>query len=232
MHDTLMLVTALGLLAPLGQPLLFWAIDGAGVVLLLGYHRYLGWVFEHHPERTYRGRSDRLRRAWVEAVRAKGSDILAVQTIRNWVMSATLLASTAMLIALGVISAILQGLDPADLSHALSLAPASAVLARIKLLVLAAIFLSAFLHFALSLRYYNHTGFLINLPAEQLDGPAAVVVADALNRAAGHYNLGTRSFLLSMPVVLWLIGPEWFLVGVLTSLLMLYRFDFRSGRRG
>lgn len=38
MHDTLMLVTALGLLAPLGQPLLFWAIDGAGVVLLLGYH--------------------------------------------------------------------------------------------------------------------------------------------------------------------------------------------------
>lgn len=221
---------ALALLIPLGQPPLFWAIDAVGVLLLIGYHLYLKWVFGHCPERTYRGRSNRLRRSWVDAVRARGSDILAVQTIRNWVMSATLLASTSIVIALGIINAILQGLDPAHLSRALSLSPAGNTLAQVKLLVLAAIFLSAFLHFALSLRSYNHTSFLINLPAESLDGPD--VVADELNRAAGHYNLGTRTFLLSMPIVLWLIGPDWFLVGVLISLLLLYRFDFRTHRRG
>ena len=53
-------------------------------------------------------------------------------------------------------------------------------------------------------------------------------VADTLNRAGGHYNRGTRVFLLVLPFLLWPIGPDWFLGGVLVTLMLLYRFDYRT----
>lgn len=222
-------MSAEGLLGILERVPWVWATDGLGLALLIGYQLYLGRVFRREPERTYRGHSNRLRRAWVETVRKSRSDILAVQTLRNWVMSSTLFASTAMLIGLGIVNLALVGPDLIVLSQALSLAPTGASLIRVKLLLLAAFFFTAFLHFALVLRYYNHTGFLINLPEEQFDGPAAQPVSDTLNRAGGHYNQGTRIFLLAAPFVLWLIGPDWFLGGVLVSLILLHRFDYRTG---
>lgn len=215
------------LIATLTNPPLFWIADGVGVALLIGYHLYLRRVFRRQPERTYRGHSNRLRRAWVETVRSSDNGILAIQTLRNWVMSATLFASTSMLIGLGVISKAFDGIDLASLSQALSLAPSGSAFVRIKLLLLAAIFFGAFLHFALALRYYNHTGFLINLPAGHFDGRDVVSIADTLNHAGGHYHYGTRLFLLAVPGVLWLIGPDWFLGGVFFALFLLYRFDFR-----
>ena len=195
------------LLAGLDRPALAWAVDGLGLTLLITYHLYLWRVFHRAPERTHRGRSNRLRRAWVAMVRAGNRDILAVQTLRNWVMSATLFASTAIVIALGVVGVAFQGLDLDGLSQSLSLAPSGPDLVRFKLLLLAAIFAYAFLHFVLALRYYNHTGFLINLAPEHFNGSDVDQVADTLNRAGGHYHRGTRGFLLVIPFVLWLIGP-------------------------
>ncbi len=221
-------MSAEGLLGILERSPWVWAADGLGLALLIGYQLYLARVSRRQPERTYRGRSNRLRRAWVETVRESRSDILAIQTLRNWVMSATLFASTAMLIGLGIVRLALEGPDLTGLSQSLSLAPTGAALVRIKLLLLAAFFFSAFLHFALALRYYNHTGFLINLPAEHFGGRPLDPIADTLNRAGGHYNQGTRIFLLAAPFVLWLIGPDWFLGGVLVAILLLYRFDFRT----
>ncbi len=206
-------------------------LDLAGLALLGVYHLVLARVYRREPERTHRGRSNRLRRAWVAMVRARGADILAVQTMRNWVMSATLLASTSILIGLGVGHVAFAGTDLAELARALSLLPApSEPTMRIKLLVLAGIFFAAFHHFVLALRYYNHTGFMINLPDLDFSGDPAGTVAETLNRAGGHYNKGTRIFLLALPFVLWLIGPLWFLSGVAGTLWILGRFDFREAR--
>lgn len=220
------------MLTLLDRPFLAWTADTLGLLLLIGYHLALWRVFRVDPERTYRGRSDRLRRAWVDTMRDSANNgILAIQTLRNWVMSATLFASTSMLIGLGVMGVAFNGVDLNDLSQALSLAPTSANLVRLKLLLIAAIFFGCFLHFALALRYYNHTGFLINLPSTSFSGSGLASTADTLNRASGHYNRGTRGFLLATPFLFWLIGPDWFLVGTLISLTLLYRFDYRVDRR-
>jgi uncharacterized membrane protein len=209
--------------------------DLLGLAFLSAYHLYLRRAYRHAPQRTYRGHSNRLRTAWVETVRAGGKDILAVQTLRNWVMSATLFASTAIVIGLGSVSIAMEGPDLSGLSQALSLWPTGHAMVRVKLLLLAVIFFLSFLQFTLALRYYNQAGFLINLPQPYLDEPGAEPVADTLNHAAGHYNRGIRGFLLSTPFVLWLIGPDWFLAGVLATLLLLRSYDFRrviSIRRG
>ena len=205
-----------------------WSLvaDLLGFLLLWAYHRRLSWVYIRHPERTSRGRADRLRRAWVEAVRARNGDILAIQTLRNWVMTASVFASTTIMIGLGLVAASFQGLNMANLSNAVSFLPMGGDLARIKVLILAILFFSAFLRFVIALRFYNQTGFLINLPAGIFAGVAEDEIAETLNSAAGQYNRGSRIFLLTIPFVLWLVGPDWFLLGVIITLFSLHRFDY------
>ena len=205
-----------------------WSLvaDLLGFLLLWAYHRRLSWVYRRHPERTSRGRADRLRRAWVEAVRARNGDILAIQTLRNWVMTASVFASTTIMIGLGLVAASFQGLNMANLSNAVSFLPMGGDLARIKVLILAILFFSAFLRFVIALRFYNQTGFLINLPAAIFAGVAEDEIAETLNSAAGQYNRGSRIFLLTIPFVLWLVGPDWFLLGVIITLFSLHRFDY------
>ncbi len=206
----------------------WWNLTGDlfGLALLLAYHLFLSWFYRKHPERTSRGRSDRLRRAWVEAVRQRGGDILAVQTLRNWVMTASVFASTTIMIGLGLVAASFQGLNLSNLSQALSFMPAGGDVVRAKLLWLAVLFFTAFLRFVISLRFYNQAGFLINLPSVHFHGSAEDEIAATLNGAAGHYNRGTRTFLLTIPFVLWLVGPQWFLLAVAVTLVALYRFDY------
>ncbi len=200
--------------------------DLLGLSLLLAYHWRLSRVYRLTPERTTRGRADRLRRVWVEAVRARNGDILAIQTLRNWVMTASIFASTTIMIGLGLVAASFQGLNMANLSHAVSFLPVGGDLARLKLLILAILFFNAFLRFVTALRFYNHTGFLINLPANIFVRVAEDEIAETLNRAAGNYNRGSRTFLITIPFVLWLVGPDWFLLGVFITLFSLWRFDY------
>lgn len=208
-------------------------LDLSGILLLVLYQVYLARVCRGQPDRTYRGLSNRLRRAWVATMRAKGADVLPIQTMRNWVMSATLLASTSILIGLGAAHVAFATENPSALANALSiLPPASDTLVRIKLLVLSGIFFSAFHDFALALRHYNHVGFLINLPDADIPGDPVYSVSAVLNRAGAHYNFGTRKFLLAAPMALWLIGPIWFLAGSVLTLWVLYRFDFRRVGNG
>ncbi len=223
-------------LIALAYPTLSWPVEALGLFLLLVYELLLARVYRVAPERTYRGRSDRLRLAWVEVVRADGEGLLAIHTMRNWMTGATLFASTAILIGMAALGLALEGADLTGLSQGLSLSPTEPYLARVKLLFVAGFFFAAFLHFVLSLRYYNHAAYLIRLPAERLatqGGQGAALsaaegVADTLNRAGGHYNRGTRVFLLVLPFLLWPIGPDWFLGGVLVTLMLLYRFDYRT----
>ena len=102
---------------------------------------------------------------WAEHVMQGGHDILAVQTLRNQVMAATFLASTAILISLGVIGLAFRPGMFAEVSHALNLTGVkSETIWLIKLMVLALLFFFAFFNFTLSIRYYNHAGFMINVP--------------------------------------------------------------------
>jgi len=203
-------------------------LDICGVLMLVLYHFRLARVCRTEPDRTYRGLSNRLRHAWVAVMRSRGVDVISIQTMRNWVMSATLLASTSILIGLGAAHVAFGTEHPSSLAAALSILPPSGeTLTRIKLLVLSGIFFSSFHDFARALRHYNHVGFLINLPDEDIPGDPVKSVAVVLNWAGSYYNFGTRKFLLAAPVALWLIGPIWFLGGVLVTLWVLYRYDYR-----
>jgi uncharacterized membrane protein len=46
-----------------------------------------------------------------------------------------------------------------------------------------------------------------------------------LNKAGRYYTLGTRSFFFSLPLILWLFGPAFLILGTLILILGLALLD-------
>lgn len=207
------------------------ALSGSASALMLGYQLFHLLEVRFWPERTSLGRNNRARARWASGVIARGADILAIQTLRNWTMAATFLASTAIVIALGILSVALtyEGLD--QLNNTFHFAGIrSHRLAVVKALLLAFVFLVAFVSFSLCIRFYNHAGFLLNLPRSESESSADSEAAiRALSRGAGAYNLGMRCYFVAIPLALWLLGPIWLLAGAVVMTVLIYQLDHNYG---
>lgn len=200
---------------------------------LIAYHLWHFLQIKHNTLMTDIGRNNQVRAKWVRMIMAERRDILAVQTLRNWTMAATFLASTAILVSLGALNVALSTEKMTEVSDFLNLFGSHHVtLWATKLLILAIAFFFAFFNFTLAVRYYNHVGFMINVPAES-DGQTASQIAGQiaikiLNRGAMHYHLGMRAYYIAIPLTLWLLGPTWLVLGSLVLTFALYRLDRAS----
>jgi uncharacterized membrane protein len=198
----------------------------ATFLILLTYHVYLFIRTRRAPLATAIGITNHVRRKWVQSIMQNRRDILAVQTLRNQVMAATFLASTAILISLGLLGVAFRPGVFNEISHALNITGAkNETLWMIKLLVLAALFFSAFFNFTLSIRYINHAGLMINIPEAHDPTVTPETVGVVLNHGALHYTLGMRGYYLAVPSALWLFGPLWMLSGTIILIAILYRLD-------
>lgn len=199
---------------------------GSGAVLVIAYHRYLYNKVRRYPLTTAIGITNHARQMWVKEVRKDKRDILAVQTLRNQMMAATFLASTAIIISLGSFSAAFRPGTFIEVSHTLNLfGTKTESLWMFKLMLLGILFFYTFFNFTLALRYYNHSGFMINT-YEQNDATVSdEAVTQILNHGALHYTIGMRGFYLSIPLALWLFGPIWMLSGSVVMVVILYHLD-------
>lgn len=198
----------------------------AAVGLLVGYHVLLGRRVRRRPLETAYGLARHTRSRWVALVMAERRDILGVQTLRNWTMAATFLASTAMLIAFGLLSLAATTEHASEVTQLLTfVGGGGATFWQLKLLLVALGFLFAFFNFALGLRYFNHAGFAVALPADRDEHVTPEAVAQGLNRGVFHYTLGMRAYYLAVPLVLWLFGPELLLAATVATVWILRRLD-------
>ena len=88
------------------MPQIHWMeimLPSLAAILIVIYHVHYYFRVKHFPMQTAVGITRYLRTFWVEAVMEQKRDILAVQTLRNWVMASSFLASTAILIGLGML---------------------------------------------------------------------------------------------------------------------------------
>ncbi|MFA6899177.1 MAG: DUF599 domain-containing protein [Desulfurivibrionaceae bacterium] len=198
-------------------------------LLLFAYHLGLLAVKRRFPEVTIYARNARTRAAWVREMMGNQRDILAVQTLRNWTMAASFLASTAILIALALLNIVLTTGHPTDaVMQVFSfLGKRIESLHQIKLLILSVDFFFTFFNFTMAIRYYNHLGFMINAPPAS-DSSADASVVETIQYGAAHYTLGMRGYYLSVPLALWLFGPGWLLAGTLIIIATLCHVD-RTG---
>ena len=198
----------------------------ATAVIIISYHMHLYYKVRHEPLTTAIGITNHARHMWVKEVMVDKRDILAVQTLRNQMMAATFLASTSILISLGSFSATFRPGVFSEVSHALNLlGTKTETLWMLKLLLLGILFFFNFFNFTLSIRYYNHAGFMINTFAQNDVTVSALAVTNILNHGALHYTIGMRGIYLSVPMALWLFGPAWMLTGSLVLIPVLFRLD-------
>jgi uncharacterized membrane protein len=202
------------------------ALTSLALLILLLYHIHLFYQVRTRPMSTSIGLTNRLRREWVQAVMEGKQDILAVQTLRNWVMASSFLASAAILIGLSILNVTFLTDKIAACTQALNLfGTKSEAVWLMKLMVLVIDFFFAFFNFALSIRYYNHASFTINVPASNDPMVTYDAVAKIINHANTHYTLGMRGYYLAVPFTLWLFGPSWMLMGALAITMILYKLD-------
>lgn len=201
-------------------------LTSASFFLLIVYHIQLIHQIRTRPLTTSLGVTNHLRGHWVESIMEQNRDLLAVQTLRNWVMTSSFLASTAILISLGLVSVAASPERMAEISPSLTeLVREHRVLWLFKLMVLIIDFFFVFFNFCLAIRYYNHVNFMINVPSTLAHKITPEYITGILNRGMMHYNLGMRGYYLGVLLVLWLFGPIWMLLGTVVMLLVLYHLD-------
>lgn len=186
----------------------------ASGLMLMVYYAYLGFTSRRHPETSVHALNAQLRERWVAMVMGSDKrDILAVQTLRNSVMAANFMASTSILLIIGTLNTgekigawLMQW-------HTLAVGGAySSVSWQIKLGLLLLVFAVAFFCFSMAIRFFNHVGYMINLSGGTADPLLYQQTCAYLNRAGRYYTYGTRSFFMSLPLILWFLGAYFLLL--------------------
>ncbi len=166
------------------------------------------------------------RDAWYEKLWADGPHILLVQTYRNWLIGLNVLASAALVLGLGALSFAVGGAleDGVALTEVASISDHASAW-RVKLVVLGALQLAAFANFLLAVRGFNRAAILVAVPHEH--EPSSALGKRVLRSAHLHHSLAVRILCLSLPVSLWIFGPQWFLAASIGTVWFLGRVDFR-----
>jgi uncharacterized membrane protein len=180
------------------------------MLLIAAYYLFLFKRSCREPDSSVHALNARIREQWVAMVmNSSNKDILAIQTLRNSVMAANFMASTAVLLIIGTLN-ISEKIGQWSVNwHPYALAQdVSGELWQIKLGLLLLDFSIAFFCFLMAIRLFNHVGYMINLSEDaSTDGGLYKKTCAYLNKAGGYYAFGTRAFFFSLPIILWFLGP-------------------------
>lgn len=204
------------------------------VLSVVAYYLFLSMKVRENPTYTIHGVHELARRLWVANImRNPAMGIMGVQTLRNWIMGSTLMASTAAILIIGTLTLSGQAENITRSWHVLSMTSSHAAeLWIVKVMALLVTFIVAFFAFAMSVRLANHVVFMINVPEfEAHHNLSPESVARRLHRSGTMFSIGMRAFLFSIPLVFWLFGPYFLLAASIGLIIALYRLD-RSESEG
>lgn len=196
-------------------------------LLLLAYYAFLLLRVRRNPEFTIHTINQRARTLWVIAsMKNSSKDIMAVQTLRNYVMAATFKASSAVLLIMGTLTLSGQADNMAKAWHALGIAVQGTEWWIAKILCLLTALIIAFFAFAMTVRILNHVVFMVSLPLSDAVGALAPEkVAQRLNQAGKFYAIGMRAYFITVPLVFWLFGPMFLVAATFGLIVVLYFID-------
>ncbi|CAN6451835.1 unnamed protein product [Victoria cruziana] len=203
-----------------------------GLAVMIFYHLWLFFRIKRHPKTTILGINAINRVVWVKAMMSDSKNaVLAVQTLRNNIMASTLLSTTAIMLSSLIV--VLMTSNSVGISSGgeeyrggLFHGSGSNLLLSIKFFAILLCFLTAFLMFVQSVRYFSHTGVLINVPLKnQSPTLTPEYVGRIINKGSYFWSLGMRAFYFSFPLVVWIFGPIPTFVSCICMVFFLYFLD-------
>jgi len=208
-------------------PTVEMAVYGASLALIGSYQLYVRFRLRNDTHYTIQAINKAARAAWVDNIMSdKNRGLLGVQTLRNAIMAATLFASTAILMSMGVLNLMSKG-SKGSVMHALETGLFSSHdFQVVKLIILLATFIWAFFSFSLAVRTYFHTGFLLNSRNSSKSFYLTPDYVSAfLNRGGRYYSIGMRAYYVSVPMLFSLHSTWYMLVASVALVVFLYRID-------
>lgn len=207
-------------------------LDSAALIislaLMAGYYIFMFYRIRRNPEFTIHSVNEKTRQLWVREVMSNhGKEVLAVQTLRNFVMAASFKASSAILLIMGTLTLSGQADNMSKTWHVFNVGGSSAPQWwLIKVMCLLTVLIVAFFAFALAIRLLNHVVFMVTLPPSDALGLLSPErVAQRLNHAGSFYRVGTRALFLTVPLVFWLFGPVFLIAATIGLVIVLYFLD-------
>lgn len=210
---------------------LSWLAAFVTVAILVSYEGSLAVAQRWRPQRMARTAHANLREDWFAAVSVQtGSETLAVQTLRNALMSASMTGSAAALGLMGTVTLAVPSLH-AQFGDAASVLPHFTPRLAMELVLLALLFASLVCS-VMAVRYYNHAGFVGGMPVESEARRQWTPAGIAYVRKAGVlYGFGLRQLVLVAPVVAFILHPVAGPVAAVVLSVVLFSFDrFQPGR--
>jgi hypothetical protein len=206
---------------------LSWLLLLMSAVVLGGYEVFLTLAASRNPQATARSAHAVLREEWVHSLsRQQGSEIVAVQALRNSLMSATISASTAALALMGMLTLVSSA---AVQNVSLIAMQQITVQLALELLLLASLFAS-YVCSAMAMRYFSHATFILSLPVGSSERECRTPMAATYVKRAGMlYSWGLRLFLLLAPIAAGLINPLAMPFAAVALVFVLHVFDKGPG---
>lgn len=184
-----------------------WVPALATAALLLLYEAWALVAERRRPGALARSAHASLREEWFAAVSVQaGSEVLAVQTLRNSLMSASMTASAAVLGLMGSVTLAAPSLRASFAEDAGGM-PLFTPRLAMELVLLALLFASLAAS-AMAVRYYTHASFIggmpVGSPARERWTPAGCAY---VRKAGLLYSWSLRNLLLILPVVAFILHP-------------------------
>jgi hypothetical protein len=200
-----------------------WSLFAVSVLIFAVYEVYVWRLGNTHPDRMARYAHARMRVAWVASVNHQpGFEIVAVQALRNSLMSATIVASTAALALMGSVT--LAG-------HALTSDIANfheeglTLRTVLEGLLMFALFAS-YVCSSNAMRYFNHACFVMAMPVGSEQRAVWTPLAtEYVERAGILYSWGLRTFLMVAPLVAGIVNAFWMPVMTIVLVFVQSWFD-------
>ncbi|MGZ3238717.1 MAG: DUF599 domain-containing protein [Burkholderiaceae bacterium] len=185
---------------------MIWLAVLATIAILLLNEAVLLIAQRRNPGALARTAHAGLREEWFVAIsKQPGSELLAVQTIRNSLMSATMTASTAVLGLVGTITLATPSLHAtfASMDTALYFTP------RLVLeLMLIALLFASLVCSAMAVRFYNHASYIGAMPIHSEERHRWSETGSTYLRRAGMlYSWGLRHLVLVAPILAAILHP-------------------------
>ena len=198
--------------------------------LVAGYYLFLRRKAMVDPTYSIHAVNAIARKVWTENVMTNhGFELVAVQSMRNFIMVCIAMASTASVLIIGTLTLSGQAHNITRSWHMLTLFGShSAGLWIFKVLLLLVDFIVAFFSYAFAMRLATHVLFMFNVPQSsqrKFEELGPVCVGNRLIRAGNFMAVGMRAFLFAVPMVFWLFGPLFLLFSTVGLVITLYRLD-------
>ena len=201
-----------------------WGSLAVSLPLILFYEIHAHRVSKRDPTHQARFINSHMRASWVQAMSMQpGFEIVAVQALRNSLMSATVVASTA---ALALMASLTLG--GASLASGLAQPPGEGIMLLHVLLGATAVGLlfASFVCSAMSMRYLGNATLVVSMPLASPERKRLNPLATHYVQRGGHlYSWSLRLFLMVVPTVTGFVHPLSLVTATVALLVALRFFD-------